>query len=140
MFDIDGTLFDHRHRLHLLPPEGGGKWQDYKKYHDKHVEDEPIAHMWQGLKMYVMTGCSVNFLTRRPACYFDSTVVQLSKEIDRLSIRLPNVEEVLTMADVGDRTEHNPYKKKRLLKIMDMFPHIPVEYIDLDVDLATVME
>lgn len=64
IFDIDGTMADHRHRLHLIDKtqEGGAKWM---AFHDACHLDPPIEPVCMLIKALIRDHRPVVFLTGR---------------------------------------------------------------------------
>lgn len=62
VFDLDGTLADCSHRVHLVPEKGG----DWAPFHAACGEDEPIRPMVNLLTMLVKAHREVQIWTARP--------------------------------------------------------------------------
>lgn len=64
IFDIDGTIADHKHRLHLIDKtqEGGAKWM---AFHDACHLDPPIEPVCMLIKALIDRWHPVIFLTGR---------------------------------------------------------------------------
>jgi hypothetical protein len=50
IFDVEGTLSDHSHRLHLVPKVATGKKSDWFEFQDEFVNDPPIMQTISLLK------------------------------------------------------------------------------------------
>ena len=73
IFDLDGTLSDHSHRLHLVT----GEAKDYDQYYDLCDQDPPrwpVIHILQHL---VLAGNIVEIWTGRPKRLLDKSVIWL---------------------------------------------------------------
>lgn len=71
VFDLDGTLSDDRHRLHLLPKYSDGNghpsmaWEDYAAYHAACLADAPILPALRTLEAHLRAGHRVEIWTGR---------------------------------------------------------------------------
>jgi len=76
IFDLDGTICDCTHRLHLIQGEN----KDWEKFHDECINDEPIESMIDLLDTIVIDGCNkVVFCTTRPDTTKDVTIEWISR-------------------------------------------------------------
>src|SRR5687767_5350179 len=73
--DIDGTLFDSRHRLHHVLE----KPKNRPAFHAKHVDDKPIAAV-AAMVRALGKSHQIVLLTGRPVTHYDNTVRQLDRE------------------------------------------------------------
>lgn len=74
--DLDGTLCNDRHRLHLA---SAGDWDGY---HQLIPNDTPVAPVQEFLKSSLIHGVDVIFMTGRPNKFRQATVDTLSKTFD----------------------------------------------------------
>ena len=76
IFDLDGTICDCTHRLHLIQ----GKNKDWEKFHDESINDEQIESMIDLLDTIIVDGCNkVVFCTTRPDTTKDVAIEWISR-------------------------------------------------------------
>lgn len=73
IFDLDGTIADVSHRVHLA------KAKNWDKFHEGMADDIPIANMVELTKMYSDKGYAILIFTGRPEKYAPQTWNQLHK-------------------------------------------------------------
>jgi len=74
--DIDGTVADLSHRLHLIR----GK-KDYDAFYNACAFDEPIEEMCRLVKTIWSAGADIVFITGRPHSVYDQTRTWVNKHI-----------------------------------------------------------
>lgn len=95
--DLDSTMFDDRHRLHLIShiPDGGGKSdEDFEAYHDR-IEKDKVNYSVRAFcnNIAYMQGVKIIVVTARPEQYKERTINQLKKfncKFDALIMRPKN--------------------------------------------------
>jgi phosphoglycolate phosphatase-like HAD superfamily hydrolase len=75
IFDMDGTLSDHYHRLHLVIQRPA----DFEAYHTLAPKDRPIAWVADEARKFKETGAQVVIVTNRPQRFYDQTAQWLKK-------------------------------------------------------------
>jgi hypothetical protein len=72
VWDLDGTLADDSHRLHLLPSEGSNEPKDYEEYHSLLHRDPVIENTKFALDLLALE-TEIIYLTSRPSNHRFST-------------------------------------------------------------------
>ena len=104
IFDIDGTLADGSHRVHLIEGENK-RWQDYFALCGK---DAPIWPVLKTLERLKHTDAEILFFSGRSDEVREETVCWLAAHTSfaDYELRAPGV---LTMRDAGDYTQDHVY-------------------------------
>ena len=76
IFDLDGTLALHHHRLHFIAPEGGKK--DWDAFNAACVDDEPNVSVIDLMSALLSDGAEVWVWTGRSRVVWDETVEWLA--------------------------------------------------------------
>lgn len=120
VFDIDGTLADHRHRLHFIE----GPVKDWKAFFDGMSNDGVFQPVCELLWMFYRSGTNVVFVTGRPERYRAVTKDWLAR---KLSIEVKD--ENLLMRHDGNRRSDVVIKTEALaaLEARDMRPFLAIE-------------
>ena len=88
IFDLDQTVFDIRHREHLIPNEvNGSTWLEFNA---ACVDDTPIEAVTDLILMYDEAGYEIVYLSGRGAEVADQTREMLAREglpVDQLLLR-----------------------------------------------------
>lgn len=98
IFDIDGTLANTEHRVHLLP-ENGGSWQQFFEAQDRDPLIKPVGYLLQTLARYHTIIC----VSGRPDTYRAMTRTWLA------SYNLPV--SLLLMRKAWDKRPDNEVKR-----------------------------
>lgn len=81
IFDIDGTIADHTHRLHLISKERM-EGKDWAAFHDQCHLDPPIVPMCRLARQLILSPAPVIFLTGRMEFQRRKTQEWLAKHVD----------------------------------------------------------
>ena len=72
VWDLDGTLADDSHRIHLLPSEGSSSPEEYEPYHQQHHLD-PVIDKSKFVLDLLSLETEIIYLTSRPSNHRFST-------------------------------------------------------------------
>lgn len=113
--DLDGTLYDNRHRAHLMPT--GDKRNDteaWAEFNGACRDDTPIPNMLAIIKQLLASGADVRFLTGRGKSAYLPTMDRLHNDlgISRTLIKL----QMRPMDDHRRAAEFKCDALRRLLK------------------------
>jgi hypothetical protein len=114
IFDIDGTLANCEHRVHILNRPGhlDQKWRDFYAACDK---DAPIVQTLKTLELILRSGAEVWFWTGRSNEVCQKTINWLTDNTEYFFLRYElEFENILTMRDEGDHTPDHALKKQWL--------------------------
>jgi len=110
IFDIDGTLADCSHRLHLIQ----GAKKDWSAFHDAMVNDEPIKPTIAIINALNFHYNEFAFCTGRPTSHYTQTRNWLCEHVGEWTDTHP-----LYMRLVGDHTPDYEIKQRMLDFIRD---------------------
>jgi hydroxymethylpyrimidine pyrophosphatase-like HAD family hydrolase len=127
VFDIDGTLLDNKHRVHLIK----GDKKDWDKFYDPQLvaKDTPIEKAQKLVAKLLELKHQLVFMTGRPESLRDVTAQALN---DHFNVVV--TEESLLMRDNGNMQSAASYKREQ---ITDMRSHTAMHnasYIFFDDD------
>lgn len=121
VFDLDGTLSDGRHRLHLLPsPEDVGKCEAWDAFNMECDKDTPIVDNIYLCNSLFNSGFHIIILTGRSDIAYDKTVKWLSDNKVRYNELLMR-EQHDDRKDIYFKEEMLEYITSRSIKIMGCF-------------------
>ena len=113
IFNIDGTLADASHRLHLIEKEPKD-WDAFLS-DDQMALDGPIEPIWETLSALVDAGCGTAFVTSRSECQRAATFFWLRDHAATVGIvLLPRI--ALYMRDNDDRRPSHIVKEEGLMR------------------------
>lgn len=120
VFDIDGTLADHRHRLKYIE----GPVKDWNAFFEGMRDDGVFLPVCELLWMFYQSGTNVVFVTGRPERYREVT-----KEWFARKLSFVVKDENLLMRPDGDRRPDVDVKAEALaaLEARDMRPFLAIE-------------
>jgi len=117
IFDLDGTLFDISHRMHLIKPElakmDQGFTPDWKAFFKSCADDAPIWNVIDIALAMKAAGFKIAFITGRSDEIKYETVVSIHKYLGWLEIE---GDYTLHMRKEGDHRPDDILKKELLLK------------------------
>lgn len=119
VFDIDGVLADHRHRIHYIAEAP----KDWEAYYDGMVSDPTHDYLVDCLKSHAAEGCVI-LATGRPEKYRNRTCDWL----ERVGIYY-SVSDLLMRAD-GDFRPNPEVKEQHALQIIMDYSVIHMAYED----------
>ena len=110
VFDIDGTLADCTHRIHLIDKRlhPHSKDRDYNRFFDEMCDDDPIEYMVNLCRALIDNNEDVVFLTGRPERTREATIDWLNENglavgIDMASSERDSVYNLIMRSDDDDR-------------------------------------
>jgi len=109
IFDIDGTVADIGHRLHILERDSKEKWRDFYAACDKDRANVNVIYTMERLRF---SGAEIWFFSGRSAEVRDKTVAWLANNTSFMTHELDGG--ILTMRDTGDYTADDELKKSWL--------------------------
>jgi len=71
IFDLDGTLTDPTHRLHLVPTENLDKVETWREFNSAAIDDAPLYDVIDMCNTLYMAGKTVIILTGRSAEFME---------------------------------------------------------------------
>lgn len=98
--DLDGTIMDGSHRIHLIPPiELASNARSWDAFNNACFDDTPMRDTIEMINAMVSAGHKALFVTGRNECAYKQTVKWLEKHIEWFDIEN---DEVLLMRDLND--------------------------------------
>ena len=114
IFDLDGTLADLTHRLHFINPAQGVK-KDWQGFHEACVQDAPLPVI-STMSLLHKSGADVWIWSGRSASVRQETIHWLWINTPLFS---SDIDEILTMRDVGDYRDDAVVKQEWLSRVLD---------------------
>lgn len=115
IIDLDGTLCDVKHRLHLIEQQ---QPRDWDTFHSLCVNDSVNDWCKQLAESYISTEVEVFFMTGRPIKYEAETRAWLEKNL------APSTKRTLLMKPDGDFRKDYQFKEEMYLKLRDEYDFI----------------
>ena len=126
IWDLDGTLSDGRHRLHLLPaPEYAHITQSWDEFNMASIADLPLTDNIRLCNQLYKDGYQILILTGRSA---------VSREVTEKWLKLHNVSyDALLMRDIEDHRKDTEFKGQILNELLVQYPgRINAAFDDLE--------
>lgn len=121
IFDIDGTLFNHGHRIHLVQ----GKHRYFDHYHGLHTKDTPNEKVHKDFKKYANSEeYNIAVMTGRSEDHRSTTIDQLSE--------YGVVPDLLLMREVDDKRPGPIVKREWVDKHLGGIHNVEAVYEDAE--------
>lgn len=135
VIDLDGTMFDNSHRLHLLPTgedkNDTAKWAEFNGACKDDTPRWPVIHMVNSL---IAGGKDVRFLTGRGKSAHAATLTQLADVTGRSRTLIS-----LTMRSMDDHRPAAEFKAEVISKWLKSNMHAEVVAIDDDPNIVEAL-
>ncbi|QBQ76673.1 hypothetical protein PTXU04_00059 [Escherichia phage PTXU04] len=115
--DLDGTLYDNRHRAHLMPTgDNRNSTEAWAQFNGACRGDKPIPNMLAIIKQLLASGEDVRFLTGRGKSAYLPTMDRLHNdlELSRTLIKLQ-------MRPMDDHRSAEEFKADALLRLLKTY-------------------